>query len=79
MENLATKEKTTNGKTIKEKKEALSGNNDTMKAAVITARGQIKIENAARPKPKKGEVVIKLEGSGVCASNIPVWKKELLS
>lgn len=69
MENLATKEKTTN-----RKKEAQSGNTDTMKAAVITAPGQIKIENTARPKPKKGEVLIKLEGSGVCASNIPVWQ-----
>jgi threonine dehydrogenase-like Zn-dependent dehydrogenase len=63
MENLASKEK----------KETKSGNIDTMKAAVITAPGQIKIEKTARPKPKKGEVLIKLEGSGVCASNIPVW------
>lgn len=64
MENLATKDK----------KEAQSGSMDTMKAAVITAPGQIKIKKTARPKPKKDEVLIKMEGSGVCASNIPIWE-----
>jgi len=63
MENLATKEK----------KEAIEGI-DTMKAAVITTPGQIKIQNIAKAKPKNGEVLIKMEGSGVCASNIPVWE-----
>lgn len=64
MENLATKDK----------KGTQSDSIDTMKAAVITAPGQIKIKKTVRPKPKKGEVLIKIEGSGVCASNIPVWE-----
>jgi len=46
----------------------------TMKAAVVTAAGSIEIKDVPLPEPAKGEVRIKLEGSGVCASNIPVWE-----
>nr|WP_294929133.1 zinc-binding dehydrogenase [uncultured Flavobacterium sp.] len=67
MENLTTKEK-------KETIQAQDSSFDTMKAAVITAPGQIKIKKIDKPKPKKNEVLIKMEGSGVCASNIPVWE-----
>lgn len=43
-------------------------------AAVLDAPGKVKIKEGDLPKPAKGEVRIKLEGSGVCASNIPVWE-----
>ncbi len=46
----------------------------TMKAAVITAAGTLQVNDVPLPQPNKGEVRIKLEGSGVCASNIPVWE-----
>jgi threonine dehydrogenase-like Zn-dependent dehydrogenase len=64
MDNLATKEK----------KGIQATAIDTMKAAVIAAPGQIEIKEIPRPVPKRGEVLIKLEGSGVCASNIPIWQ-----
>ena len=44
------------------------------KSAVLEAPGKVIIKEAALPEPKAGEVRIKLEGSGVCASNIPVWE-----
>jgi 2-desacetyl-2-hydroxyethyl bacteriochlorophyllide A dehydrogenase len=46
----------------------------TMQAAVLTAPGQVELKEVALPQPGKGEVRIRLEGSGVCASNIPVWE-----
>ncbi len=46
----------------------------TMQAAVIVAPGEVQVQDVPLPEPAKGEVRIKLEGSGVCASNIPVWK-----
>ena len=44
------------------------------KAAVIKAPQKVTVEEIDLPEPGKGEVRIKLEGSGVCASNIPVWE-----
>ncbi|KTD19056.1 MDR/zinc-dependent alcohol dehydrogenase-like family protein [Legionella jordanis] len=45
-----------------------------MKAAVIAAPETINTVMVAIPEPKAGEVRVKLEGSGVCASNTPVWE-----
>ncbi len=44
------------------------------KAVVITAPRKVELKELSLPEPQKGEVRIKLEGSGVCASNIPVWE-----
>ena len=44
------------------------------KAAVLSAPKKITLKEIELPEPGKGEVRIKLEGSGVCASNIPVWE-----
>jgi threonine dehydrogenase-like Zn-dependent dehydrogenase len=46
----------------------------TMRAAIITAPGQVEVRNVPLPKPSSTEVRIKLEGCGVCASNIPPWE-----
>lgn len=46
----------------------------TAKAAVITAPGTVSVKDIQIPAPTKGEVRIKLEGCGVCASNIPVYE-----
>ncbi|MCR5862037.1 alcohol dehydrogenase catalytic domain-containing protein [Flavobacterium sp. J372] len=47
---------------------------ETMQAAVITAPGQVEIATVPIPEPGMGEVRVKLEGCGLCASNIPVWE-----
>lgn len=44
------------------------------KAAVLQAPKKVSVEEIELPEPAEGEVRIKLEGSGVCASNIPVWE-----
>ncbi|MFD2247050.1 MDR/zinc-dependent alcohol dehydrogenase-like family protein [Pontibacter ruber] len=46
----------------------------TMKAAVITAPQSIKVQETALPEPQAGQVRLRLEGCGLCASNIPVWE-----
>lgn len=51
-----------------------NGKVTSMKGVVITAPGQTEVQEVALPQPGAGEVRIKLEGSGVCASNIPVWE-----
>ena len=45
----------------------------TMRAAVLTAPGQIHIEQVRLPEPGEGEIRIRLEGCGVCASNLEPW------
>lgn len=45
----------------------------TMRAAVLAAPGEIRVEPAERPEPGAGEVRIRLEGCGVCASNLWPW------
>lgn len=46
----------------------------TMKAAVISAPKSITVQQATLPEPKAGQVRIRLQGCGLCASNIPVWE-----
>jgi threonine dehydrogenase-like Zn-dependent dehydrogenase len=44
-----------------------------MRAAVITGPGLFSIESAPIPEPGPGQVRIRLEGCGVCASNLTPW------
>lgn len=44
-----------------------------MQAAVLAGPGEIRIEQVARPEPCEGEVRVRLEGCGVCASNLEPW------
>lgn len=46
----------------------------TMRAAVIIGPEQSEIEHRTLPEPGSGEVRIRLEGSGVCGSNLPMWE-----
>src|SRR4051812_7059331 len=46
----------------------------TMAAALITAPGKSQLETVPLPTPKANEARVKLEGCGVCASNIPPWE-----
>jgi threonine dehydrogenase-like Zn-dependent dehydrogenase len=46
----------------------------TMRAAIVTGAGQVRIDRVAVPEPGPGQVRIRLEGSGVCASNLTPWE-----
>jgi threonine dehydrogenase-like Zn-dependent dehydrogenase len=45
----------------------------TMQAAILAAPGRIEITGAPLPQPGAGEVRLRLEGCGVCASNLEPW------
>ena len=47
---------------------------ENYKAAILEAPQKVTVVERQLPEPGEGEVRIKLEGSGVCASNIPVWE-----
>ena len=46
----------------------------TMRAASIAAPGRAEVREVELPQPAAGEVRLKLEGCGVCASNLPLWE-----
>jgi threonine dehydrogenase-like Zn-dependent dehydrogenase len=46
----------------------------TMRAAVLSAPRQVEIQQVKIPEPGPRQVRIRLQGCGVCASNIPVWQ-----
>ena len=46
----------------------------TMKAAIISAPGQLAIHDVPIPEIGPDELLIQLEGCGVCASNVPPWE-----
>lgn len=52
----------------------VSSKNQEYKAAVLTAPQKVELQELDLPEPGEGEVRIRLEGCGVCASNIPVWE-----
>src|ERR1044072_8378586 len=51
---------------------AVAGANGS--AAVIAAPGEIELREIEFREPVAGEVRVRLEGCGVCASNVPVWQ-----
>ncbi|OHV84938.1 zinc-binding dehydrogenase [Rhizobium sp. LCM 4573] len=44
-----------------------------MPAAVVTGPGRLEVRHVPVPEPSFGEVRVKLEGCGVCASNLAPW------
>jgi threonine dehydrogenase-like Zn-dependent dehydrogenase len=46
----------------------------TMRAAVLTGAGKLEIRAVPVPEPGTGQVRIRLEGCGVCASNLTPWE-----
>ena len=44
-----------------------------MRAVVVTGPGQIRIDHVAVPEPGERQVRVRLEGCGVCASNLTPW------
>ena len=45
-----------------------------MTAAVVTAPGKIEFVETALPEPRENEVRVRLEGCGVCGSNLAPWE-----
>ncbi len=45
-----------------------------MRAAVLAGPGEIRLEDVPLPEPGAGQVRLKLEGCGVCASNLTPWE-----
>lgn len=45
-----------------------------MRAAVLEGARGVRVMGVEVPEPGPGEVRIRLEGCGVCASNLPVWE-----
>ena len=46
----------------------------TMAAAVIGAPREVRLETVPAPDPGAREIVVRLEGCGVCASSLPTWE-----
>jgi threonine dehydrogenase-like Zn-dependent dehydrogenase len=46
----------------------------TMRAAVLAEPGRALVEEVAIPEPGPGQLLVRLEGSGVCASNLSPWE-----
>lgn len=44
-----------------------------MRAVVMTGAGKLMMTDAPVPEPGPGEVLVRLEGCGVCASNLTPW------
>jgi D-arabinose 1-dehydrogenase-like Zn-dependent alcohol dehydrogenase len=45
-----------------------------VRAAVITAPGRAELRRLPTPDPGPGEVLVELEGCGLCGSDLPVWQ-----
>ncbi len=47
---------------------------ESMNAAIILRPHELTLREVPAPEPGPGEVVLALEGTGVCASNLPLWQ-----
>src|SRR5687768_13445694 len=45
-----------------------------MRASVIAAPGRAALQDVELPAPGPRQVLVRLEGSGVCASSLPLWQ-----
>jgi threonine dehydrogenase-like Zn-dependent dehydrogenase len=45
-----------------------------MRAAAVAGPGEARVERAAVPASRPGEVLVRIEGCGVCASSLPLWE-----
>ena len=46
---------------------------EVMQAAVLAGPGEMRLETVGRPEPGPSQVRVRLEGCGVCASNLTPW------
>src|SRR3954451_21731280 len=52
----------------------MSSGDKRMRAAVVTGPRQVRIDDVPLPKPSPAQVRIRLQGCGVCASNLTPWE-----
>lgn len=52
----------------------MAGGVTTMRAGILAGPGEARVQSVDQPEPGPGEVRIRLEGCGVCGSNLPVWE-----
>jgi threonine dehydrogenase-like Zn-dependent dehydrogenase len=45
-----------------------------MRAGVVGAARRARVHEVRRPEPAEGEVLVRIEGCGVCGSSLPVWE-----
>src|SRR5215204_3197857 len=45
-----------------------------MRAAVLCEPGRFEIVETRIPEPSENEVCVRVEGCGICGSNLPVWE-----
>jgi NADPH2:quinone reductase len=45
-----------------------------MRAMALAAPGRARVVRARVPRPAAGQVLVRIEGCGVCGSNLPVWE-----
>jgi threonine dehydrogenase-like Zn-dependent dehydrogenase len=45
-----------------------------MRAATVVAPGEIRIDEVPIPEPEAGQIRVRLQGCGVCASNLSPWE-----
>lgn len=45
-----------------------------MQAAVLTGPRKFELREVRQPDPSRGELRVRLEGCGVCSSNLPTWE-----
>src|SRR4051794_2247007 len=46
----------------------------TMLAATVTSPQAVVVQETRRPRPQPNELLVRIEGCGVCASNLPPWE-----
>src|SRR3954449_3197696 len=47
---------------------------ETMRAAILTGAGKYRILDVPMPEPERGQVRVRLQGCGVCSSNLTPWE-----
>ena len=45
-----------------------------MRAAVLAGPGRVVVKERRAPEPGPGEVLVRIEGCGVCGSSLPLWE-----
>ena len=46
----------------------------TMRAVTLEGPGRVRIGRFDAPRPGAGEILVEVEGCGVCGSNVPIWE-----
>src|SRR3954451_6911036 len=47
---------------------------ETMTSAVVEGPGRVSFARVPAPEPGPGDVLVRVEGCGVCASSVPLWE-----